>query len=215
MYSSFSLKKIACLFLAVTVLGSMIVVSHAEQVKPEAYDDTEKDMFAFLDIPEVMTEDESLKDSMVVRLDTDEDPLNVIRYLLDFETERSVIFPVNVKYKDAEGITKDKSNKLYPTETSDVYLYETRDNDILTSFPASAEDGLVTRYEDYRVTIRPCGIAGGEQAALCDNALIYRNAFGDGIDFCARPSFTGNKTDIILNVRPSQNVFSFEVEAEG
>ena len=215
MYSLFSLKKLVCLFLAVTIFSSMIIFSHADQIKPETYDDLKTDMFAFLDIPEVMTEDESFKGSMVVRLDTDEDPLNVIRYLLDFETERSVIFPVDVKYKDAEGITKDKSNKLYPTESSDVYIYETRDNDIRTSFPISAEDGLCTRYKDYRVTIRPCGIAGGEQAKLSDNALIYRNAFGDGVDFCARPSFTGNKTDIILNERPSQNVFSFEVDAEG
>ena len=182
-----------CLILAITILVSMVVISHADATKPLNYFEEANDMFDFMDIPEVMQEDESLKGTMVVRLDTDSDPLNVIRYLVDFETERSIIFPVNVKYINEDGVTKDKSNKLYPIDNSETYVYETKDNDILTRFSKNAPNGIVTGSEDYLITIKPCSEYSSESVLFDENTVLYPNAFGEGIDLCGRPSFAGNK----------------------
>ena len=206
-------KRVTSIVLAITILMTTIIISRADVAKPEFYPEETKDMFDFMDIPEVMQEDESLKGTMVVRLDTDSDPLNVIRYLVDFETERSIVFPVNVKYINEDGVTKDKSNKLYPIDNSETYVYETKDNDILTRFSKNAPNGIVTGSEDYLITIKPCSEYSSESVLFDENTVLYPNAFGEGIDLCGRPSFAGNKTDIILNARPERNVFSFEIDA--
>ena len=165
-------------------------------------------------IPEVMENDEELLKGPVLRLDTDEDPLNVIRYLESWDSQKTIIFPVDVKYVDRNGIIKDKSNKLYASDRQGI-AFETRDNDILTAFSVNSLNGIQSNYLDYSISICPDTEFSSEAEIDENGHVVYRDAFGEGIDFAATPTFSGNKTDIILNDIPASNCFRFKIETDG
>ena len=207
--------KALCLCLATIVVFNLIVfrgslfTTEAENVDPK---DTVTSKTDFKEIPEVMNDDESLKDNFVIRLDDETDSLDVIRYLDSFDTERYLLFPINVKYVNEEGIIRDKSNTLYESE-DDRYLCVNLDNDIRTYFPKYAAEGIKLTYEDNEILFRPnVKTVNEKQGYISDNTVVYLNAFGEGTDFVVKSTFAGNKSDIILNSYTGENVFEYTFE---
>ena len=213
------MKKVnrgACLIIALGILFSMIPVADLTLPVSATEPAVEDESCSFVQIPEVMEDDEELLKTPVLRLDTDEDQLNVIRYLAGFDSQKVIVFPVNIKYTDAEGTVRDKSNRLYPSDDIRIAC-ETRDNDITTRFPYSSKDGIVSIYGDHSVTLMP----DSENDAVAEGdfeghgAITYRNVFGDNADLRVMPTFTGNKTDIVLNDVPDAYVFRMKVSSPG
>ncbi|MBR0158915.1 MAG: C39 family peptidase [Clostridia bacterium] len=199
-------KMLICiifLFAVICMPQGTILITGADETET-----TEKS--SFNQIPEVMEEDEELLKGSILRIDTEEDPLNVIRYLDSWNSQKTILFPVDVKYIDPQGVTRDKSNQLYLSNKHNI-AFETRNNDILTYFSNYSQDGIITSYQDYTITVCPDSEENSEAEIVENNSVLYKNAFGDGIDFMAAPTFNGNKIDIILNTKPETNSFSLKV----
>ena len=224
------IKAIAIL-LIITVIATLLPArmniwcegDTAPKTAPLAYDQNECPLFlteekttmcSLQQIPEVMGDDESLLKKPIPRLDSEGDPLNIIRYLESWDLERTIIFPVDVKYVDSFGIVRDKSNKLYTSQRQGI-AYETQDNDILSYFSDKVLNGVETTFGDYTITIWPESRFNSNVELLDDNSVIYKNTFEEGIDLKVSPTFNGNKTDIILNNKPESNSFKFNVIMPG
>lgn len=208
------LKSFVTLLAAVLFFNLFSIHVSIPAAKAEAADpkDISLPKTDFKEIPEVMNDDESLKDNFVIRLDDETDSLDVIRYLDSFDTERYLLFPINVKYVNEEGIIRDKSNTLYESE-DDRYLCVNFDNDIRTYFPKYAAEGIKLTYEDNEILFRPnVKTVNEKQGYISDNTVIYLNAFGEGTDFVVKSTFAGNKSDIILNSYTGENVFEYTFE---
>ena len=208
------LKSFVTLLAAVLFFNLFSIHVSIPAAKAEAADpkDISLPKTDFKEIPEVMNDDESLKDNFVIRLDDETDSLDVIRYLDSFDTERYLLFPINVKYVNEEGIIRDKSNTLYESE-DDRYLCVNLDNDIRTYFPKYAAEGIKLTYEDNEILFRPnVKTVNEKQGYISDNTVVYLNAFGEGTDFVVKSTFAGNKSDIILNSYTGENVFEYTFE---
>ena len=168
-------------------------------------------------VPELFPEvnrfmDEDEKKTIVSRIDGYGDALNTILYKTVSGEVMGIFYPLDVKYLDGDYV-KDKSNKLYESE-SNSFVYETRDNNILSFFPDNIADGIVTRYGDVSVSVAP--INGHTDSAYLgeNNTVIYRDVFGSGSEIRYNPSFAGIKDVLVLSTIPESNVFEYIVKIE-
>lgn len=199
-----TIRKHGTVFIAIVILLNLFgfispnVSFSAEKGEIPKYD--------FVEFPEVV-ESEELK-NVIARIDTDEDELNSIKYYLGKDQCQMLLYPYDVKYADSEGVLKDKSNKLYVTERG----FENKDNNIVTLFPNYLKTGIKTSVGRHEISVIPkSSYVGGQKAILQNDTVVYKSVFGDEVDLCYRATFTGNKSDIIVNAPVEQNEFSFTV----
>ncbi len=209
MNNRFLLRTLCCLLGLIIVITAFPFSPNTSLAKEDSSNER-----SFSLIPEVMENDEEILKGSVIRIDSDEDPLNVLRYLESWNSQKAVIFPVDVKYFDQEGTLKDKSNKLYSSNDQD-YVFETRDNDIITKFASDSQNGILTTYLDYSIMIKPDSTIISEAELEDNRSVVYRDAYEDGVDFKVMPAFIGSKTDIVLNRKPSSNKFRLKVNMPG
>ena len=205
MKNRFLLRTMCCLLGLFIVITTFPFSPNTSLAKEDSSDEQ-----SFSQIPEVMENDDEILKGSVIRIDSEEDPLNVLRYLESWNSQKTIIFPVDVKYFDQEGLLKDKSNKLYLSNDQD-YVFETRDNDIITKFASNSQNGILTAYLDYSIMIKPDSTIISEAELEDNRSVVYRDAYEDGVDFKVMPAFIGSKTDIVLNQKPSSNKFRLKV----
>ena len=165
-------------------------------------------------IPEVNNNME-LEGTISSRLDDSDDQLNIIKYKMLNGEIKEILYPVDVKYATNNNIVKDKSNILYLSDNAN-YIYETRDNDILSFFPASLDFGvLTTSKNDYTISIRPETELINSNPRLENNSVVYSNIFSSGIDLIFKPTFNGLKDDIVITEPLSNYEFRFLVDTNG
>lgn len=166
-----------------------------------------------LDImPEVMKGNISLND-VEKRTDNTSAMMNVVSYQMKNGQQQMQVFPIDVKYVDADGITRDKSNKLYAVK-SNVYSFETKDNDILSRFALNVSDGIITTYGKHMVKLYPLTSMHSE-ALLIDNSITYIDAFERGVSLQYQPTFTGYKENIIINNQTATTEYRFAIQTNG
>ena len=208
------LKSFVTLLATVIFLNLFSVHVSIPAAKAEAADpkDISLPKTDFKEIPEVMIGDESLEKSFIIRIDDENDSLDVIRYLDGFDTESYLIFPINVKYLNEEGVIRDKSNTLYEIE-DDKYLCANLDNDIRTYFPKNLSEGIKLVYGENEILFKPnTELVTEKQGYISDSTVVYQDAFGEGTDLVAKSTFTGNKSDIVLNSYTGKNSFEYFFE---
>ncbi|MBE7065106.1 MAG: hypothetical protein E7384_04760 [Ruminococcaceae bacterium] len=229
-------KSIMCLFICITLIISGMTCFPATAMDYIETEDgivstVEESLFEFEKFPEVVTTDSDFAEKVVMRADSNEEPLNVIKYFMNDGTYSMNIFPIDVKYTDYDGVVRDKSNKIYDlwsldaktikgknliSEDLPLYEYVSKDNDIVTKYPSKISDGVVSLYDDIEIKIYPeyCNPYAAE-AKITDDTVIYENAFCDGIDIKYNSTFTGVKDDIIVNENLGIEEFEFICETNG
>ena len=198
------IRKHGVLLIAIVMFLNLLVLIPPKSVCAEETEAKQK--YDFVEFPEAVNAEE-LK-SVLARIDTDEDKLNSIKYYLGKDQCQMLLFPYDVKFADSEGVVRDKSNKLYATERG----FENKDNNIVSFFPNYLESGIKTTVEGHELYVIPqSNQIGTQRAILEDNTITYKSAFGEDVDLCYKATFTGNKSDIIINSPVEQNEFSFTV----
>lgn len=198
------IRKHGVLLIAIVMFLNLLVLIPPMSVCAEETEAKQK--YDFVEFPEAVNAEE-LK-SVLARIDTDEDKLNSIKYYLGKNQCQMLLFPYDVKFADSEGVVKDKSNKLYATERG----FENKDNNIVSFFPNDLESGIKTTVEGHELYVIPqSNQIGTQRAILEDNTITYKSVFGEDVDLCYKATFTGNKSDILINSPVEQNEFSFTV----
>ena len=127
-----------------------------------------------------------------------------------------------VKYKDANGKIKDKSNKISQTSSGD---YTNAENDINTYFPKklNRNKGIELKFGEYVVEMAP-DIKGNSGASRQTGHnkyfdpteyVQYPNVFDESISLRYTPTFEGYKEDIVLSKYTGINEFSFRLYTDG
>ncbi|MBP5631898.1 MAG: hypothetical protein J6Y21_03960 [Clostridia bacterium] len=127
------MKKTLIVFLVLVLAGclAIIIITNITPIRA--------DINNYLSLlPEVnLSMDETLLEK---RLDGFDDPKNFISYKKTDGGILGLLYPVDVKYIDEEGNLKDKSNKIYDSNSS-KFKYQTIHNDILSYFSENINNG--------------------------------------------------------------------------
>jgi|GEM_PF-6021545 len=140
------IKRNGCLIVALGVLIAMLPRAGLSLPALAMNPQRENEPCSFVQIPEVMEDDEEFLKNPVLRLDTDEDQLNVIRYLEGFDSQKVIVFPVNIKYTDAEGTVRVViCDPHYNTEPGTASVYSVVDMPLNDFYPlaTSLADTLI------------------------------------------------------------------------
>ena len=174
------------------------------------------------DTPEIVGQDNIEEKGHVNRLWEQEEDLNSIVFQNRDGTKTMYYYNYPVKYKDANGKIKDKSNKISQTSSGD---YTNAENDINTYFPKkiNRNKGIELKFGEYVVEMAP-DIKGNSGASRQTGHnkyfdpteyVQYPNVFDEGISLRYTPTFEGYKEDIVLSEYTGINEFSFRLYTGG
>ena len=174
------------------------------------------------DTPEIVGQDNIEEKGHVNRLWEQEEDLNSIVFQNRDGTKTMYYYNYPVKYKDANGKIKDKSNKISQTSSGD---YTNAENDINTYFPKklNRNKGIELKFGEYVVEMAP-DIKGNSGASRQTGHnkyfdpteyVQYPNVFDESISLRYTPTFEGYKEDIVLSKYAGINEFSFRLYTDG
>ena len=174
------------------------------------------------DTPEIVGQDNIEEKGHVNRLWEQEEDLNSIVFQNRDGTKTMYYYNYPVKYKDANGKIKDKSNKISQTSSGD---YTNAENDINTYFPKklNRNNGIELKFGEYFVEMAP-DIKGNSGASRQTGHnkyfdpteyVQYPNVFDESISLRYTPTFEGYKEDIVLSKYTGINEFSFRLYTDG
>ena len=174
------------------------------------------------DAPEIVGQDNIEEKGHVNRLWEQEEDLNSIVFQNRDGTKTMYYYNYPVKYKDANGKIKDKSNKITQTSSGD---YTNAENDINTYFPKklNRNKGIELKFGEYVVEMAP-DIKGNSGASRQTGHnkyfdpteyVQYPNVFDESISLRYTPTFEGYKEDIVLSKYTGINEFSFRLYTDG
>ena len=174
------------------------------------------------DTPEIVSQESIEENGHVNRLWEQEEDLNSIVFQNRDGTKTMYYYNYPVKYKDANGKIKDKSNKISQTSSGD---FTNAENDINTYFPKklNRNKGIELKFGEYAVEMAP-DIKGNSGASRQTGHnkyfdpteyVQYPNVFDDGISLRYTPTFEGYKEDIVLSEYTGINEFSFRLYTDG
>ena len=174
------------------------------------------------DTPEIVGQDNIEEKGHVNRLWEQEEDLNSIVFQNRDGTKTMYYYNYPVKYKDANGKIKDKSNKISQTSSGD---YTNAENDINTYFPKklNRNKGIELKFGEYVVEMAP-DVKGNSGASRQTGHnkyfdpteyVQYPNVFDESISLRYTPTFEGYKEDIVLSKYAGINEFSFRLYTDG
>lgn len=174
------------------------------------------------DTPEIVSKDSIEENGHVNRLWKQEEDMNSIVFQNRDGTKTMYYYNYPVKYKDANGKIKDKSNKISKTSSGD---YTNAGNDINTYFPKklNRNNGIELKFGEYVVEMAP-DIKGNSGASRQTGHnkyfepteyVQYPNVFDESISLRYTPTFEGYKEDIVLSKYVGINEFSFYLYTDG
>ena len=174
------------------------------------------------DTPEIVGQENIEEKGHVNRLWEQEEDLNSIVFQNRDGTKTMYYYNYPVKYKDANGKIRDKSNKISQTSGGD---YTNAENDINTYFPKklNRNKGIELKFGEYVVEMAP-NIKGNSGASRQTGHnkyfdptgyVQYPNVFDESISLRYTPTFEGYKEDIVLSKYAGINEFSFRLYTDG
>ena len=168
--------------------------------------------YSFNKIPEVMEYSDGF-DDFLFRTDTEVDALNIVSYKMNDGTESVFVFPENVKYRNEDGIVKDRSSFLEPQFDNSGLLIYRNDNDVISEFPDNYSRGVLLCDSNYKIKMSALNSSGVAKIRQ-KNELVYENAYSN-IDVVYTVNFNGFKEEMIINNADFCNLFSFSFQTYG
>jgi len=126
-----------------------------------------------------------------------------------------IISSAHINYKDEKGEFKSIDLTLKWDNTLKVWKFDTAS--YVPKIPEYADGWFefYNKFEGAKHLIRARPIANHIKGTLVDNEILYKDAFGEGIDLKVKPKWYGLDKIIIINKKPEklQNLtFDFELE---
>lgn len=170
------------------------------------------------DLPEMISIDEAVQKGHVNRLREQENSLYTVAFQNKNGGKTVYLFADPVKYKDENGVVRDKSTKVQPMADG-ANAYAMIHNSVRVYFSSSIEGGVTLCYNNYVIQMIPCDCSSNESAILFDeerNTIKYSNVFSsENIALEYQTMMQGLKENIVLNQYTGQSVFRFSLLAEG
>lgn len=169
------------------------------------------------DVPSILDYKEVKSQGAVRRLRENEENLSSIVFENSDGTNSLYVFTQNVKYADTDGTIRDIDNSIVHSSVSG-YKYQNSKNDLLTLFPNKFDGSSMIKlsYNGYDISFAPeINLDVQSQYKKSQNAVVYPNAFGDGISLSYTSNYSGIKEEIIIDSKPQNNTFSFLLELHG
>ncbi|MBQ3065003.1 MAG: hypothetical protein IJC98_02070, partial [Clostridia bacterium] len=166
-------------------------------------------------LPAEITEANIQKYGHIQRIETTE--LNKIKFKNRDDTVSVYHFSENIRYEDANGVIRDKSNQLFLQSDGS---YKNQYNDIQYTFPSGINKGVTISSGNVSLVMTPdVQLQASKLPAVkyeTDDAssfhkIVYENGFGTGKDIVYTPGYSGFKEDILLEAPPTDSTFSFTV----
>ncbi len=138
--------------------------------------------------------------------------LNTYMFQNEDGTKTMYMMYENVKYKDKSGNIKDKDISLIEDDEN----YKVKDNNVGLSIPKSPHKGIEVNYDNNIVKIIPIknNSSAKNATTMENNAVTYKNYYGEGVDLKYTPLLSGVKEDIILTEYIQQE-YKFTLETNG
>lgn len=212
-------KKILSLIIAIILSISSIVISN-NIVFGAAVDNTVSSIAN--EIPNVISLDADVELNHIKRISSAEKSLNEICFENEDGSITSYMFNYPVKYLDKQGNIVDKSNEIAETEDG----FESRYNNIKTTFGNALTDGISITYNDIRLKMIPIKNVSRisffnelfqpkaklQEDENCDK-IIYK--VNNKTQYEYTLTAMGIKEDIVLNAYDGQNIFEFNLYTNG
>jgi len=187
------------------------VITAPVQVEKQEQKLEKKEDFSDSPVLKYVNQESFNKKGHVKRL-KDEEELNTFMFENEDGTKTMYMMYENVKYKDKFGNIKDKDISLKEENES----YKVRDNNVGLSIPKSPQKGIEVNYDNNIVKITPIRNLTTSKIStkMENNAVTYKNYYGEGIDLKYTPLLSGVKEDIILS-EYVQKIYQFTLETNG
>jgi len=164
------------------------------------------------EVPEALSYEAAVAAGHVKRLYAEEESLNQVVFRNTDGTQTAYLFNETVKYVDAAGTVRDKSNAL--TRQIDGSYVNTA-NHIRTVYPRNAASGISLEKDDLSLILIPdipTDAPTPGDAALVDgssSAVIYDAIFGEDTALRYTQTYSGYKEDILLYSADVPSTFTF------
>ncbi len=149
------------------------------------------------------------------RIDTPQDDLRIVKYLMNDGTVEMRIFNDPLKYVTDNGEVHTKSMKICELSGDDTYKYSNIDNDIIMKFGSDYSKGVTAEFNGHSISFYPYNASKAE--AKFDeksNTVFYDGVFSSNTRVEYKAQYSGLKEDIVLEKYDGVNSFSFEVESK-
>ena len=146
------------------------------------------------------------------RIDTPQDDLRIVKYLMNDGTVEMRIFNDPLKYVGDNGEVHTKSMKICELSGDDAYKYSNIDNDIIMRFGSDYSKGVTAEYNGHSISFFPYNDSKAE--AKFDeksNTVFYDGVFSSNTRVEYKAQYSGLKEDIVLEKYDGVNSFSFVV----
>ncbi len=232
------LRRVISAILALSLSVTLAVNAYAEEIanvhkheavsteavatkeKSEKAKKPEKIKITKDNLPEVLDFDRVKEQGFVSRLKSEEQDMCEIILENEDGTRGLYIFDSPVKFKNKNGETVDKSNKVKPHTKNGAPCFKSESNDIEVNLPATIQSGVSLRDEEVNVSMKPIPSVASKRALSVgkqkdEDSVIYEDVFDNYTDIVYTFTYDGVKEDIVLEKYNGKNTFDFEVITGG
>lgn len=232
------LRRIISATLALSLSVTLAVNAYAEEIekvhKPEAASSgavavkensekakkPEKIKITKDNLPEVLDFERVKGQGFVSRLKSEEQDMCEIILENEDGTRGLYVFDFPVKFKNKNGETVDKSNKVKPHTKNGAPCFKSESNDIEVHLPATIQGGVSLKDEEVNVSMKPIPSVASKRALSVgkqkdEDSVVYENVFDNFTDIVYTFTYDGVKEDIVLEKYNGKNTFDFEVITGG
>ena len=192
----------------------------ATKEKSEKAKKPEKTPITKDNLPEVLDFERVKGQGFVSRLKSEEQDMCEIVLENEDGTRGLYIFDSPVKFKNKNGETVDKSNKVKPHTKNGAPCFKSESNDIEVHLPATIQGGVSLKDEEVNVSMKPIPSVMSKRALSVgkqkdENSVVYEDVFDNFTDIVYTFTYDGVKEDIVLEKYNGKNTFDFEVSTGG
>lgn len=195
--------------------GAVAVMENSEKAKKPEKIKITKD-----NLPEVLDFERVKGQGFVSRLKSEEQDMCEIILENEDGTRGLYVFDSPVKFKNKNGETVDKSNKVKPHTKNGAPCFKSESNDIEVHLPATIQGGVSLKDEEVNVSMKPIPSVASKRMLSVgkqkdEDSVIYEDVFDNYTDIVYTFTYDGVKEDIVLEKYNGKNTFDFEVITGG
>ena len=185
------------------------------------YHELQTATLAAADIPEVIPLAKVEEKQHVNRLYAQETDLHTIKFQNRDGSKTDYIFKNPVKYVAEDGSVRDIGTQPVAGKYAlrgKTYAYALTDHSMHQYFPARIQNGVLVEVSGHYVEMVPQSTYTPlvvQMAKMQNNALLYEDVFGAGIDIRYTPVSSGLKEDIVLASYTGVRSFTFLFRTNG
>lgn len=210
--------RFLCFMLAGVLSFTLIIRTIVNALDPDSnsYNQgTEQDYNYLADETVDIFNDEYFLKDVKQRIDTPDDDLRTLKYLMEDGTAEMRIFNEPIKYVAEDGTVHTKSLEIVKTPDNTKYGYSNLHNDVKIKFGSLVSDGVSLDFNGHSLSVYPLTDSRAAAELTRDNKTIkYNSVFSDNINIEYQADYSGLKENIVIDQYTGINDFSFIIETD-